>query len=266
MRLIVSLLMLFPFLVFSAPSEPNISSKRSPHEPFAQALKRVQASVSAVQSNSLIARDTPIGKKVPIKQMDFTLVPTVVAYDEMMTLFKVVRDTRFLFTDDNPEFERRISWLYPDDGCFARAALSIIKLEKENLLKPAKIFAFGDLILQTSYSPDGYVSWWYHVSTAVNYMGSIYILDPALNPAGPLLVDEWYSKMGNEMELSGVICSSYTYGPFDNCYQVSGTSDERAIKDESRYLGLEWDRISSLGFDPITLLGNNPPWIVELSR
>ncbi|RUR17715.1 hypothetical protein ELY21_10400 [Legionella sp. km535] len=266
MRVLVYLLTFVPFLVFSGPSDLNNSSKRLPNESYVQALKRVLGTMPEAPDKAVTARETPIGKKVPIKQIDFSLVPTVVAYDEMMTLFKIIRDTRFLFTKNNPDFERRISWLYPDDGCFARAALSIIKLEKEQLIKPAKIFAFGELLLQTQYSPNGYVSWWYHVSTAVNYMGSIYILDPALNPERPLLVDEWYNKMGNENELNGVICNPSTYGPFDNCYQISGTSEERAFHDQSGFLELEWNRINSLGFDPKTLLGTNPPWIVDQSH
>ncbi|WP_298622712.1 protein-glutamine glutaminase family protein [uncultured Legionella sp.] len=195
--------------------------------------------------------------------MDFSLVPVVATYDEMMHLFNVIRDTRFLHTEDNPEFDRRISWLYPDDGCFARAALSIIELEKEQLLKPAKIFVFGNLLLKTPYSLRGYVYWWYHVSIAVNYMGTIYILDPALNHEKPLFVDDWFAQMGSEMDLRGAVCNSSAYVPFDYCLQDSDISEERVLKDGATYLELEWERISLLGFEPLYLLGNNPPWIPD---
>jgi hypothetical protein len=264
MRLILSILLLFPLLAFSGSSDVTVSPKRYLNETFDQAVKRIKNSVPPDRIKSLIKRDTPIGKKVPIKQIDFSLVPVVATYDEMIHLFKVIRDTRFLRMEDKPEFERRISWLYPDDGCFARAALSIIKLDREHLLKPAKIFAFGDLLLETPYSSGGYVSWWYHVSTAVSYMGAIYILDPALNPEGPLVVDDWYSKMSSEAGLFGVVCNSSTYAPFDHCYQDSDISEERILRDGSKYLDLEWERIGLLGFEPMSLLGNNPPWIIDV--
>ncbi|CAM2868565.1 protein-glutamine glutaminase family protein [Legionella worsleiensis] len=260
MKILFSLLMLFPFFVFSGSSDLLVSSKRAPHESFSQAIKRVEASIPDSQRKSLLARETPVSKKVPVQQMDFSTVPVVVTYEEMMNLFQLIRDTRYLYVDDKPDFARRISWLYPDDGCFARAALSAFKIEQDYWVKPAKIFVFGDLVLQTSFAPDGFVSWWYHVSTAVNYMGSIYVFDPALNPERPLLVEEWFSKMGDHRELDGVICNSYTYAPFDNCGQITKVNEERAVKDEAGYLKREWNRMSVLGFDPEVLLGNNPPW------
>ncbi len=259
MRLILSILLLFPLFAFSEPSDVTVSPKRYPDETFEQALTRIKNSASA-----LIKRDTPISKKVPVKQMDFSLVPVVATYDEMIHLFKVIRDTRFLYMKGNPEFERRISWLYPDDGCFARAALSVMKLEQEHFLKPAKIFAFGDLRLETPYSPSGHVSWWYHVSTVVNYMGTIYVLDPSLNPDGPLLVDDWYTKMGDNAALSGVVCNASTYAPFDHCFQDSTVTEERILREGNSFLALEWKRISFLGFEPVSFLGNNPPWIIDV--
>lgn len=266
MRKFFSLLLLFPLFAFSEPSDITISPKRYPNETFGQALNRIKESVPSDKHKFLFVRDTPIGKKVPVKQIDFTMVPAVATYEELMNLFKTIRDTRFLHMENDPDFERRISWLYPDDGCFARAALSVAKLDEEHMTRPVKIFAFGDLVLQTPYSSDGVVYWWYHVSTAVSYMGAVYILDPALNADRPTLADDWYAQMSTDNESYGVVCNAYTYGPFDNCYQVTVNNDDRALKDESRYLDLEWDRISSLGFDPIALLGNTPPWIIDVQE
>nr|WP_241480429.1 protein-glutamine glutaminase family protein [Legionella norrlandica] len=117
--------------------------------------------------------------------------------------------------------------------------------------------------MQTPYSINGSVRWWYHVSTVVNYMNSIYVLDPAVNAEGPILIEEWYNTIGITDEMEAVVCNPYTYDPFDRCYDATDKSD-KALKDQLRYLEKEWDRMEFLGFDPIILLGNNPPWIVQL--
>ncbi|KTD60855.1 protein-glutamine glutaminase family protein [Legionella shakespearei] len=263
MKLFISLMLMCPLIAFSQSPEFTISPKRLTNETFKQAITRVKQQAPQGVIKSLRPRETPVGNKVLFKDMDFSSVPMVASYEELMHLFKVIRDSRFLHTMEKPDFARRISWLYPDDGCFARAALSGIKLESEQLQRPAKIFAFGDLMVQTKYSQEGYVTWWYHVSTAVNYMGTIYILDPALNPDSPMLVDEWYGRMGNVAELTGAVCNTYTYDPFDGCFTADATSEAKAERNQERYLDWEWERVTDLGFDPVAFLGENPPWIID---
>lgn len=263
MKLLISLMLICPLIAFSQASEFTISPKRLTNEGFHQAVTRIKTQLSKNGTKTLKPRETPLGKKVPLQAMNFSTVPMVASYEELMHLFKVIRDSRFLHTAEKPDFVRRISWLYPDDGCFARAALSGIKLEREQLQRPAKIFAFGDLMVQTKYSREGYVTWWYHVSTAVNYMGVIYVFDPALNPERPMLVDEWYGQMGNAANLSGSVCNTYTYDPFDSCFAADATSEINAERNQERYLDWEWDRVTDLGFDPVAFLGENPPWIID---
>ena len=60
-----------------------------------------------------------------------------------------LREARFVFGRDQPEFARRSSWLYPDDGCFARAALAADNLARWSFAPVAKIFVFGDLDVRT---------------------------------------------------------------------------------------------------------------------
>lgn len=259
MKKFFALLLLFSGLAFSGSYDFPISSKRLPDETFQQAVKRHNKSIV---TSTITPRDTPLGKKVPVEELDYSSVPMVTTYDELMQMFNFVRDTRFLHADDNPSFDRRISWLYPDDGCFARAALSVSMLDNEHLIKPAKIFAFGDLIVQTPYSSSGYVSWWYHVSVIVNYMGVIYVLDPALDPQGPIIVEDWYNKMGEVSEINGAVCNPSAYDPFDDCLKATTKAEKRALSDQSVYLDKEWSRISRLGFDPNDVLGAHPPWMI----
>lgn len=260
MNKLLGLLLLFPVVVFSSQSNTVISQKRLTQETFQQAFNRIKATIPQNKIQTFLVKETPLNKKVAIKDIDFSLAPTVITYEELIHMFQIVRDSRFLYAQDNPEFPRRISWLYPDDGCFSRAAVMGIKLESEHLNRPAKIFAFGELVIQTPYSSVGTVSWWYHVAAVVNYMGVHYVFDPALNSEAPMLVEDWYHAMGMEESEQGVVCNAYTYDPFDNCFKATSKSDIFAQTDQAEYLSWEWSRIESLGFDPVALLGEKPPW------
>lgn len=260
MKRILALILLFPLVSFSNPGL-LISQARLPTESYHQALKRVKEYLPQKKFKSVAQGRTPVSKQLPIDKMDFSLAPEVVSYQDLIEMFYLVRDSRFLHAENDPNFDRRISWLYPDDGCFARAALSGIKLESDKRIRPAKIFAFGDLLLTTPYSPHGAVSWWYHVSLVVKYMGAYYVLDPALNQDSPLLAEDWFNKMGDLIDIKGVVCNGYTYDPFDNCTMATLDSDESALKDELNYLHKEWDRMGVLGLEPTVILGMNPPWL-----
>jgi len=261
---IIALLIIFPVLAFAGLPSLILSQARIPGQSFQQAVERVSKYLPKQSRNNLKTKDSAYDKRTVIENMDFSLAPEITNYEQFMQLFYVIRDSRFLHTGDNPQFARRISWLYPDDGCFARAALAGIKLDEEHLIRPAKIFAFGNLTVETPYSPSGSVYWWYHVAPVVQYMGSVYVLDPAINNEAPILVDDWYSKMGNVTNLKSAVCNAYTYYPFDKCTKATEESDGSALHDESYFLESEWERMTTLGFDPIAYLGTNPPWIMSL--
>jgi hypothetical protein len=263
MRKVFAFLMVFLLVLCSFTLHSTISQKRFPNETFQQALNRVKEH-SPLNKNTLpLVKDTPLGKKVLVKDIDFSMVPALLTYQELEHMFHVIRDSRFLYVNETPDFSRRISWLYPDDGCFARAALSGVKLNDEALVRPIKIFAFGTLEVQTPYASSGSVSWWYHVASVVSYMGAYYVLDPALNAQAPLLVEDWFNLMSTNTNLKGVVCNAYAYDPFDDCFKATAKSEQHAQKDQLKYLVKEWHRMNYLGLDPVKLLGENPPWILE---
>lgn len=179
----------------------------------------------------------------------------------MQERFEQLRDMRFLITHSSgPDMLRRISWLYPDDGCFARAGLFNRNAFRMFIPIPNKIFAFGNLKINTPYSPKGYVSWWYHVAPVVQIGEEKFVLDPAIEQASPLTLDEWVKRMGDPSKIKVSICSSGTYSPGDNCEKMTNGMELRAEKSQLRYLDLEWKRIKNLGLDPDQVLGDNPPW------
>lgn len=247
-------LLVFPSLVLSQ----GVSQIRMPEESFEQAMERNRPKDLSLR---LTREETAVYKKVPLDKMDLSKVPEVPTMDALINMFQLVRDTRFLKSGSTSSFLRRISWLYPDEGCFARAAVASLKLKEEHMIRPMKIFAFGSLEASSPYALRGSVTWWYHVALVVKYMGSYYVLDPAINQKRPMLYDEWYSSMGHMRNIKGVICNAYTYQPFDSCMRPKESNEAYALSDQRFFLYDEWERVKALGFDPVKLLGSEPPWL-----
>jgi hypothetical protein len=176
--------------------------------------------------------------------------------------FREVRDQRFLRTSVFSSFPRRISWLYPDDGCFVRAELMEHLLEKSGFPTGAKIFAFGDLKIKTENSPQGSVGWWYHVAIAFKMKNKVFVFDPAIEPRWPLLMEEWTSQMSEDpSSVSFSICHRNTTGPFDDCHNPKIRPLSFIEELQQDYLEMEWDRVVSMERDPKKVLGDEPPWI-----
>lgn len=258
MRVLIIVFVLLPSVCFSTASPTTISQKRLPNETFHQAFMRAKKSMP---KTVFPESHTAMENRVPIMSIDYSKVPSVKTHQELINVFHLVRDSRFLATKNNPDFLRRITWLYPDEGCFARAALGGIKADDADVTRPAKIFAFGRLQVKTPFSPEGSVSWWFHVALVIGYMGDYYVIDPAIDQHAPMPVYEWYETMSYDTrKLTGVVCNQYTYSALDDCFNATSKSDARAESDESSFLDDEWQRVKALGFDPNLILGESPPW------
>lgn len=205
---------------------------------------------------------TPVDEAVAYEK---STLPAATAWESeavMTERFKRLRDTRFLEEQDNPGFLRRSSWLYPDDGCFARAALAVRNLFQWSNPAPSKIFVFGDLVVNTKNSSSGQVSWWYHVAPLVEVGGEKYVLDPAIEPGQPLKLGEWLARMSpNPGSLEVAVCKSGSYTPYDPCGKETDGVESGAENDQMTYLRAEWNRLEQLGRNPEQELGDNPPWL-----
>lgn len=124
---------------------------------------------------------------------------------DMQKRFEEIRDERFLFLKSEPDFPRRISWLYPKDGCFVRAALFNRNAFRMFVPVPNKVFAFGNLRVKTVNAARGVVGWWYHVAPIVQVGEEKYVLDPSIDHDKPLPIKEWLSKMGNPSRIKVAI-------------------------------------------------------------
>jgi hypothetical protein len=233
------------------------SAAREKTESFAHARDEFWQKVRGTPY-SPAADSGPLQAAVPLDRLDLSRVPSWPDAAALEGAFAGVRDERRF---QHPRgFARRLTWLYPDDGCFARAALMADMAEEQKLPRPRKVFIFGELEVRTANAPGGTVSWWYHVAPIVSVGGRAYVLDPAIEPRRPLPLEEWAASMQlRSRELKLAVCSEHAYTPSSPCLAERG-ADSIAGKNINEYLPREWERVRALGGDPAALLGDSPPW------
>lgn len=204
-------------------------------------------------------KQTALEKAQPIDQAVLPEATRWESKEVLLERFQWIRDYRFL--SDKSGLLRRSSWLFPDDGCFARAQLANRNLRNAGVPVPSKVFAFGNLKVNTRNAPQGYVSWWYHVAPIVEVEGEKYVLDPAIEPTRPLPLNEWLSRQNQSSKTLQIsICSSGTYTPYHAC-ENKEIAEKDAERDQNGYLDLEWERLEKLGRNPREELGEHPPWL-----
>ena len=213
-----------------------------------------------ISSRSKSALDS----KVNYDQVDINQIPEFAqSHDEIQKLFEDIRNIRFLDDPDVNNFSRRITWLYPMDGCFARAEhVSHLIKKYDSHLEFSRIFIFGDLNVKTKNSPNDYVTWWYHVAVIIRHQGKAFVFDPSLEVTHPLELSDWVKLQvknpSSDAELA--ICNEGAYGPSSDCNEKKLLSEEEAQSEISNFLYYERNNLKKLGRDPDTELGNNPPW------
>lgn len=232
----------------SLPSSSAARPKGVPAEHF------IRRALGNRKSSFLGGTQSVVGSKTSFDHANWSLVP-MIAESEIQTSFESVRDDR-PFHDEELR-ARRATWLYPDDGCFVRAVIADKVLrEKFAVSQSAKIYAFGNLRVQTKNSPSGEVEWWYHVAAITKVQTptgeEAYVYDPAMNSAQPMPVKEWLASMSDQ-NLEIAICSGASYDPYSICEADSGdlsASVSRAHRESSWFLPSEWERVEELGRDP----------------
>jgi hypothetical protein len=95
-----------------------------------------------------------------------------------------------------------IPFLYPEDGCWARADRVCDLLSQRHSLRAAKVWIHGDLSVPTSNSPFCEVIWDWHVAPALRIgtgqPARLAIIDPGVSAEGPLSRRAWKSMMGDK--------------------------------------------------------------------
>lgn len=261
--------MKFTLLLFfiSLPTFASYSAKRLPNETFEQAVQRYSMRVQNDDESQ--TEGDVFMTRIPLSEVDQKFkerIPEFSSFEELEAAFKWSRDERFM---EDPRFEhflRRISWLYPDDGCFARAQVAQ-KIIREHVPESdlGKVFIFGSLHVETKNSPDGSVSWWYHVVPASRIGEQIWIMDAAIDPTKLLKLEEWIAHMvreGND-DFTVNFCKNEAYGPGSSCLEPRVMDIEDALIEQAFYLREERERLLELERNPDEELGHHPPWLIE---
>ena len=99
------------------------------------AAARARAGVVGITAGTVFDNRTNVAGMVA----RFANVPTWSDAD-ILAQFPLQRDNRYMTVNG---FNRRISWQYPDNGCFARAEQFDVKVAQAGKARPHKLFAFG---------------------------------------------------------------------------------------------------------------------------
>ena len=236
----------------------GLSAQRKPGVSYRNYLQSAQSEVQKRRTEPNAERAAGPWNKLDINSMEEWK-----SFQTVEEAFKKVRDTRFLSTPAKPKFLRRSTWLYPRDGCFARAGLAVKNLMDWKYPTAYKIFVFGDLTVNTENYPLGQVTWWFHVVPAVRFGQDIYILDPAIEQQKPLLLKRWLETMTPDLaEVSVALCDAKAYSPEDTC-RIAPESplEDWGQADQEDFLDTEWLNLQRLKRDPEKELGDFPPWL-----
>ena len=253
-----SLLTVILSLTFVSLAHAGVSAVRHQGEEFEAAYAR-SANLILTDSQADL-RQTPYTASKNLNKLDLSSIPEVASLEELNAQFAYVRDTRFMQSKD-PNFPRRMTWLYPDDGCYARAELAADFLVEHGFVAPKKVFGFGNLRAETKNAPFGSVSWWYHVAAIYRVGKTAYVMDPALNPERPMTLQEWNTAIGGQRtNVKFAICATNTFDPDYDCENPQPMSIRDAQAEQSEFFDLEWNRLLQLHRNPQDELGNNPPW------
>lgn len=237
---------LISFLLLSSFAFAGVSASRKANESWDQARVR-----KLPDQPIPIDRKTPYDVAQDLSKINFGAVYDLKNNEDLMTIFNYVRDTRFIQIIQDPIQRRKLSWKYPDDGCFVRAELMARFIKERRMPPTMKIFVFGDLAVRTPNSPEGVVRWWYHVAPIYRVGRNVYVLDPSIEPRRPVLIQEWRERVSLESQARNfALCSQHTFDPYDSCFAPVGLSFENLVYQQQSFLNYEWDRILRLGRDP----------------
>lgn len=98
-----------------------------------------------------------------------------------------------------------IPFLYPDDGCWARAH-QMCRIMIANNVTPLKVWIYGTLVVNTSNSPACSVQWGWHVAPLLGVDTGVssdqWVIDPSLFDA-PVPLSDWIAIQNTAIPPSG---------------------------------------------------------------
>jgi hypothetical protein len=182
-------------------------------------------------------------------------------FEELQEVFEKVRDELAFPSPHNKNFKRRGPWLYPRDGCYAKAAHTAQSVERLGLVRPGKVFTFGHLRLKTPYDTKGWSFWSYHVGTAYRFNNRVVVLDPGVNYKSIMYLEDWLAMTSKDPSKIRVkFCETFTYIPSQKCVGSRRGYEAGTFVHTRDILRREWNNILDLDMRPEKVLGPEPPW------
>ncbi len=231
----------------------SISAYRDPNRDWREyEQERMRKHAASARASALTAL-TVDQSKVPTTQANFSNVP-IWTDGEIKRMFRELRDNRWMLSSEDPFWERRPSWMYPDDGCWTRAEVFAGEAWNRGFARPHRLFSFGNLVVNGSPNEDpndsnSTVNWNYHVVPLVRSAssGMPYALDPAIEPTRPLPWQEWLLRQVPALsQVLVVVGDSGAYHPGSPVTGGPNNFADAISQQQNTWLGLEWDRQSDL--------------------
>lgn len=230
--------MLRILLLFAAfASEPKLSAEREPGQDW----------MSALEEQGFAPRSEP---------QDIGGIPEWRHGPAALNrLFLSALNVRHYDNPNSRAFRRKAPWLYPIDGCYAKAAHVSYIAGNLGYSRPGKIYAYGSLRARSPYARNGSTVYWsYHMAAAYHIGATVWVLDPIVNAAAPVTQAQWLAAISNNpARVQVALCDSRSYSPHSPCRGGGGNGAYLGHIEE--FLRLEWSNLLRLGFSPVDLLG-----------
>ena len=207
---------------------------------------------------------TPRENKTELIDIDFNSIPSW-SKEEISEGFNVIRDHKYLPCSNVVDNKRAIPWLYPENGCFVKAALAKKLLYLHGYPKIKKLFVFGDCKYRSQWTKTGYVSFKFHVAVATRVESEVYILDPSVEYERPLLLLHWCELLTSESQNKSIefsLCNDLTVSHNSRCDETEETHEvgiRRGMPHTMEFFAMEflakeYENIHQLGLDPKSVL------------
>jgi hypothetical protein len=254
----------------ASPPKIDCESAKKPEVDFKTYWDTCRARAAAARGRAGItaAGDTVEGTRSVWSQVDWSVVPTW-SDSDILAQYPLQRDVRYMTGTNNPGVSRRISWMYPDDGCFSRAEQFNAKVVAAGKPRPYKLFAFGNWLRVYSSNSSDTVYWGWHVVPVVRRTnGEPIVFDAALNPCRPINWKEWLAFMADDVNVFNTAGSGFAISlASPNAYFPGSLKNgepsheaDSLVHQQTQYLNDEWTRQVQLGRDPNVVFGPNPVW------
>lgn len=159
--------------------------------------------------------------------------------------------------DDGAIYQRKIPWLFFENGCFARAEALNRHLVQSYRQSPLQKFF---IIFPEPEDPAApYVS--FHVTNVARIGNEAWIVDPSVDASGPIALPHYLDMLAGSAEqreqLKIAVCSPDTFYDTNSCTDPKPYDADLLRSLTTGLLDTEWQQVVDAGLDPFEILVND---------